>query len=355
MAILVFIALLAVLILVHELGHFLMAKKEGVKVEEFAFGFPPRLWSKKIKGTVYSLNLIPLGGYVRLYGEDEPRGKGSFISKSVWSRFKIVSAGVIMNLLLGYLFLLIYLGLGNGPLASNPSDYSSWVNSYRIYPIILQIDSDSAAEKMGLKVGDIILQVNGREFERAESFSRFTAQNPNQEIEMSVQRDKEILTLKGRIDSNESRGEIGVTVADYFDKVRFKWWAVPLMAGIDLFNLIATILYFFGNLVLSLFGRAQPIGTVVGPVGIYILTKKAVELGFSYVLRLATFLTVNLALVNFLPLPALDGGRAILLGLEKIKGKRLKPEVESWVHLVGFIVILVLMVALTIRDIVKLF
>jgi len=94
---------------------------------------------------------------------------------------------------------------------------------------------------------------------------------------------------------------------------------------------------------------------VVGPVGIYILTKKAVELGFSYVLRLATFLTVNLALVNFLPLPALDGGRAILLGLEKIKGKRLKPEVESWVHLVGFIVILVLMVALTIRDIVKLF
>lgn len=354
MAILVFVGLLAVLILVHELGHFLLAKKEGVKVEEFAFGFPPRLWSKKVKETVYSINLIPLGGYVRLYGENEPKGKRSFAARSVWSRFKIISAGVIMNLLLGYLLLVIYLGLGNGPLATDPYSYASWLTDYATHPVVLQVNPDSSAEKMGLKAGDIILEAGEKHFRDAKSFSEFMAQSPGKEIKIKVQRGKDIFVLKGKVALNNGRGEIGITVADYFAKVKFKWWAVPLMAGIELCNLVAMIVYFFWNLLLSLFGRAQSIGTVVGPVGIYVLTKEAVGLGFAYVLRLAAFLTVNLALINFLPLPALDGGRALLLVVEKIKGKRMKPEIESWVHLVGFVVILALIVALTIRDIIKL-
>ncbi len=356
MTVLVFIALLAVLILVHEAGHFLWAKKEGVRVEEFAFGFPPRLWSRKIGETVYSLNLIPLGGYVRLYGEDRPKGKKSFASQPVWSRFKIVAGGVLMNLLLGYVFLIIYLALGNAPLATDPNSYPLWVLHYERKPVVLRVKKDSSAQEMGLKAGDVIEEVNGVLMGSAEAFAEFTSKHPGEKVRIKILRDGKQLEVEGKIEGREDKkGEIGVEVANYFARVNFRWWAIPLMAGIDLFNLVLLVLYFFWNLLLALFGQAQPLGTVVGPVGIYILTKEAVRLGFAHVLRLAIFLTVNLALINFLPLPALDGGRVLFLALEKIKGKRVRPEIENWVHLVGFVLIIALIVALTVKDVLKLF
>ncbi|MDD3773769.1 MAG: M50 family metallopeptidase [Patescibacteria group bacterium] len=355
MALVIFILIIAILILVHELGHFLAARRNKIGVDEFAIGFPPRLWSKKIKGTRYSLNAIPLGGYVKLHGEDRAIDDKSFIKKSIWARFKVISAGVLMNIILAYVLLIIYFAFSGSPLATDPAKYPDFIKSKITQTVITNVLDDSSAKKMGLKVGDIILDVNGQKISDANTFSNYTASQKNKPIILKIEREKEAKTIQGEVGEREDKGSLGVEIANYYPNIVFKWWAIPLMSVIDLFNIIFITLYFFWNLILVLFNQAKPLGEVVGPVGVYFVAKQAVALGFSYVLRLMILLSVNLAVINFLPIPALDGGRALFLLIEKIRGKKMKEETESLVHLIGFLILIVLIIFISVRDVLKLF
>jgi len=351
---LVFIILIAVLVIVHEAGHFLAAKKGKIGVEEFAFGFPPRLVSKKYKGTTYSLNLIPLGGYVKLHGEDKKLDKKSFLAKSVFSRFKVISAGVLMNLLLGLALLVVYLSFGGGPIATDISKYPFLVREYKLNPVVVKVLPDSAAASWGLKSGDIILKLNDQEVNKAQDFSEFTFKNPDKKIRLTIERAKEIKNFEGIIPNIEGHGRIGVELSDFFYNVKVKPWAIPLLGIIDFFNILKVIILFFWDLIVSIFYKTPIPGGITGPVGVYLITKEAVNLGFIYILKLAILLNLNLAIINFLPLPALDGGRALFLLVEKIKGRAVKKELEEVIHLIGFFIIIILVIIITVKDILKL-
>lgn len=356
MTILVFVLLVGFLILVHELGHFLMALREGVRVEEFAIGFPPRLWAKKKGKTVYSLNLLPLGGFVKLHGEHERLDKESFLAKPIFSRFKIVVAGALMNLLAGYLLLVVYFALGGSPLAYDPQTHLSWIKEAKKIPVVVGVESNSPAEKAGLKVGDLIFKVDGLEPESAEEFAHFIEKKkPNEKVKIQIRRGKEEFQLEVGVANIEGHSRTGVMVANYYWRIKFYPWAIPLVAFLDLVHLLWAILYFLYNFILALFRRAKPIGEIAGPVGVYFLTKEALKLGLVYVLRLAILLTANLAVINLLPIPALDGGKALFLALEKIRGKRVSAETENLIHLIGFAIILGLILVVSVRDILKLF
>jgi len=355
MVILLIIIFVAVFILVHELGHFYMARRNKVGVDEFAIGFPPRLWSKKKNNTEYSINAIPLGGYVKLHGEEKASDDKSFLKKSVWQRFKIISAGVLMNLLLAYIILIVYFSLAGSPIAFDPSRFSSFIKSQSIEPLAVSILDNSAAQKMGFKIGDIIQKVNGQKITTADDFSNFTKTRAHEKITIQIERGAEQKTLTGVVGEEGGRGSLGVGVANYYPQIHFKWWAIPLAALIDLFSIIGVIFYFFWNLILVLFHKARPIGEVVGPVGVYYLAKEAAGLGFIYILRLMALLSINLAVVNFLPFPALDGGRALFLLIEKIRGKRANEATESIIHLVGFFILILLIIGISIKDVIKLF
>jgi len=350
----VFILLIALFVIVHETGHFLAAKRNGIGIEEFAFGFPPRLWSKKLKETIYSLNLIPLGGYVKLHGEDKARDSKSYAAKSVWSRFKVVTAGVLMNLFLGYILLVVYFSLGGSPLVADASKYSSWLKYSEKYPLVINVTDNSLGSKLGIKSGDVILEINGQKISSAQEFSAFTARNPNKEFVMKIKRENEEIGFQGLIPEVDGRGMIGLEITDFYSKIKLHFWAVPLMAAVDFYSILVLIFYFFGNLILSLFHKAKPLGGVVGPVGVYVVTKEAISLGFLYVLRLAILLTINLAIINFIPFPALDGGKALFLAVEKIRRKPTTPEIENLIHLIGFFILILLIVALTVKDVLKL-
>lgn len=355
MTFVIFFLIIAVLILVHEFGHFLVARRNKIGVDEFAIGFPPRLWSKKVKGTKYSINAIPLGGYVKLHGEEKALDDKSFIKKSIWTRFKVISAGVLMNIILAYVLLIIYFAFAGSPLATDPANYSGFIQSKTTQIVVTSVLDNSEAKNMGLEAGDIILDANDQKFSDANSFSNYTAGQKDQPINLKIERNKESIILQGKVGERDGKGSLGVEIANYYPNINFKWWSIPIMAAIDLANIIFITLYFFWNLILVLFNQAKPLGEVVGPVGVYFVARQAIALGFLYVMRLMIFLSINLAIINFLPIPALDGGRALFLLIEKIRGKRMKEETEGLIHFIGFVVLILLIIGISIRDVIKLF
>jgi regulator of sigma E protease len=357
MALIIFILIIAVLILVHELGHFWAARRNGVGVDEFAIGFPPRLWSKKSKktGTEYSINAIPLGGYTKLHGEERGTDNKSFVKKSVWSRFKIISAGVLMNLVLAYVLLTVYFAISGSPLATDPTRYNSFINSKKSEVVVVSVLDNSQAKAMGLQSGDAILEINGQSVIDSNAFGDYTSTRTGQAVSLKINRNNQITTLDGTIGKSNGKGSIGVEISNYYPEIHYKWWAVPLMAGLDLYNVVVLTLYFFWNLILVLFHHAQPLGEVVGPVGVYFVARQAIQMGFTYVLRLMILLSINLAIINFLPFPALDGGRALFLLIEKIRGKKVNEATESVIHLIGFVILILLIIGISVRDVLKLF
>jgi regulator of sigma E protease len=296
-----------------------------------------------------------LGGYNKLHGEEKNLDDKSFVNKSIWTRFKVLSAGVLMNLVLAYVLLLIYFAISGAPLATDPNQYPSFVSAKQTQAVVVSVLSNSQAQKMGLDSGDIILKANGQTISDATTFSDYTASRENQAIVLQVDRNGQQLNLSGTIGEQNNKGEIGVEISNYYPKISYKWWAVPLIAGVDLFNVVVLTLSFFWNLILVLFHRAQPLGAVVGPVGVYFVTKQAIALGFSYVLRLMILLSINLAIINFIPFPALDGGRVLFLLIEKIRHKKMNENTEGLVNLIGFIILLILIIGISVHDVLKLF
>ncbi|MFA5247678.1 MAG: RIP metalloprotease RseP [Patescibacteria group bacterium] len=371
LTLIVFILVLSLLIFVHEFGHFWTARKLGVKVEEFGFGFSPRVigvyksnegkW-KVVHGnkevtdavdTIYSLNWLPLGGFCKIKGED---GSGesesdSFGSKPVWRRMAIISAGVIMNVLLAAVFFSIGFMIGS-PQGFDSNDKHAIVSERKIQ--ILEVAQETPAATAELTAGDFILAVDGQSLVDEKDLRAYVNPRAGEELIYKIERDGNILEKKVIPADHAGKGEIGVSIAN-IGLVRYPWYLAILKgfmaAGIMVWIIILAFLGIIKNLIMG-----NGIGAdIAGPVGIANMTGQYARMGISYLIQFTGLLSVNLAVINFLPLPALDGGRIIFLIIEKVKGSPVRREVEGAIHSVGFFVLIALMVLVIVRDVLSLF
>ncbi len=352
-----FISVLGLLVFGHELGHFLAAKKFGVKVEEFGFGFPPRLFGIKKGDTIYSLNLIPLGGFVKILGEDgEEKGNPrSFAYKKIWQRAIILSAGVLMNIILaiGLASLSYFFGTPT-PIDDNENVENAWVQ-------IIHVDKNSPASLAGIKAGDIIMALESegaifQDIKKASDFQSFVASHKDQKILIYIKRGQQNFAVEvtPRPEPPSGQGPLGVVLSRIFIK-KYSWQRAIYEGAATVFDLLLAIFLGLGYFLWQLIFQTKVVGEVTGPIGIFNLTGQAAQLGFVYLINLTVFLSLNLAVVNIMPFPALDGGRLLFLLIEKIKGRPIKQAVEKIIHSIGFILLLLLMAFITLRDILKIF
>jgi len=328
MAIFNFLIILSVLILVHELGHFLMAKRFRIKVEEFGFGYPPRLLGFKKQGTVYSLNLLPFGGFLRLKGEDLAAGKNSFAGKPKRVRLLVLLAGAVMNFLLGVvLFAAIYTRLG--------------IPEKVDYLVVTAVAKDSPAEEAGIKLEDKLI-----DFSATDKFIAFINEHRGQEVRLRLKDGREVLVVPRLAEATpQGEGALGVAITNV-DVVLYPLWQRPFRGM--WFGLKEAVGW--GKEILWSLTKINA-KDVAGPVGIYEISKDVTKQGWIAILRFVAILSVNLSILNLLPLPALDGGRLIFIGIEAVRKKRVKPEWEQAIHLAGIVLLIGLMVLVTINDV----
>jgi len=362
LTIVVFILILGLLIFVHELGHFILAKRAGIKVEEFGFGFPPRIFGIKKGETIYSLNLLPLGGFVKIYGEDGEKSgsskkdeKRAFYNKPISTRAVILVAGVTMNLVLAAFLLSIGYWLG---LPAMVDDETTDLAGARVQ--ITQVVFDSPAGQAGIKMGDTIKELTfaGQllEISRVEQVQEFIDSYRGKEITVIIQRGDEVLekTLVPRISPPENEGPLGIALARTAI-VSYPWYRALIMGITSTASLTWFIIVTLGTILWQLLLTGRLAVEIAGPVGIFDLTGQAAQLGFIYILQFTALLSINLAIINALPFPALDGGRLLFLAIEKIKGSPVSQKVERIAHTAGFVILILLMIAVTWRDIVRIF
>ena len=340
-SILSFLAIIVVLILAHEIGHFVTARATGVKVEEFGLGYPPRLFGIRRGETLYSLNAVPLGGFVKMAGEEDPEVQGSLASKSIGARLLVLGSGSLMNFLLPLLLFSIAFMVPHNVISGQA--------------LIEAVDPDSPAAGAGIRPGDIILSVDGKPVSYHGDVARYTQLNLGREITLVVQHEdlsRESVQVTPRWKPPEGHGAVGIltsTVNLTIAKQHYPFWkAIPMGVGacIEAFVL-------FKNGIVSMIIGTIPV-EVTGPVGIAQLTGEVAQVGISPLLELAAFLSINLAIINILPLPALDGGRIAFVLLEGIRrGRRIAPKTEGLVHLIGFAMLIALFLAITYQDIIR--
>lgn len=347
------IIFLSILILVHEFGHFWVAKKFGLLVEEFGIGLPPKIWSKKIGETVYSVNALPFGGFVKIFGENqsadlparqrpEPQamagGRGldadsrrrNFTDLSIGRRAVVISAGVLMNFLLGWLVISIIFSIGIPQTV-----------------LITEVQSDSPAAGIGLQIGDKIIG-----FSNVEKFINFIDAGRGQEIVLKIERNGEIKEFKTipRINPPSGEGALGVGLIEAGlpkQNLLASFWE-GLKTSVETVKMIFAALF---NLIAKAFVGKASLEQIAGPIGIVKVTAQASTLGFVYLLQLLALISLNLAVINLLPFPALDGGRLLFLLIEKIKGSPLPEKFEKYANAVGMALLLLLMIIITIKDI----
>jgi regulator of sigma E protease len=435
-AIIVFLLTIGVLIFVHELGHFITARRNGIRASEFGFGFPPRIFgiqvlsgektenigekvtietkisdlktedgsetiteefSKRVEeiegkvpvekwrfiwgsrdgddenekedledahrnslqgSTIYSLNWIPLGGFVKIKGEngENKEDPDSFSGKSAWIRVKVLLAGVAMNFVLAWFLITLGLMIGDPePVGISQADAKNSVIQ------ISQIFPDSPASAMGLAVGDEILKTqigkDGSEVNILNSgdIQSLISSQQGSKMSLKIKRGDQILVLKGtpRTNPPEDQGALGIGFQDSVF-VRYPIHKAIWKGLIYTFNITATILMMLFEILKKLLTGTHISADVAGPVGILILTKQVSAMGFIYIIHLAAILSINLGIINALPIPALDGGRVLFVLIEKIKGSPVSQKVEQGFHTVGFVLLLTLMALVTYKDIAKL-
>ena len=352
LTIIVFILILGILIFAHEFGHFVSAKKAGVKVEEFGFGFPPRIFGIKKGKTTYSLNLIPLGGFVKIFGEEgdrKSRSKFAFYNKPIWQRTIILIMGVVANLFIAGILLSVVHGLGVPSFVEQGKE-----STYRNIQIqIVEIAKDSPAQSAGIKIGDAFQQLTIKEIEDVQKFVAFHA---GQEITIQIRRGNEILekNIIPRVSPPKEQGALGIAMAKT-GLTSYPWYTAILKGFEATGKMLVAMIEMFWLLIKTLILKGTMIGEIAGPVGIFSLTSQFVKLGWIYVLQFTAILSINLAILNALPFPALDGGRLLFLLIEKIKGKPLKFKTERIANTLGFAILIGLMIIVTLRDIIKLF
>ncbi len=376
-SIIIFLSILFALVVVHELGHFLFAKYFKMKVEEFAFGFPPSLLSKKIGETSYSINLIPLGGYVKIFGENglteeeisklsEEEKEKLFGNKKWWQRIIVLSGGVIFNILGAFILFVIIFMIGSNVFLDQ-DEIQNIPNSER-KTIVTNIDPKSPLVGTGIETGDQILSFKTSTETLPEesldslSVSDFVQRNNNSLITISFKKNIEDLnteTFETQIVPKagivEGKKVIGVSFAESTYKKYSFFEALPEAAKTT-FEHLKLIFSSLGQLVYNLvFKNAKVEDNLSGPVGLALMTSKVSERGLDQILAFAALLSLSLAAFNVLPIPALDGGSIVFVLLEAIKGKKINANVEQLFHGIGFLALLALMVFVTYFDILKAF
>jgi len=354
LTVLIFLVVLGLLVFVHEYGHFISAKKMGMKVEEFGFGFPPKIWSKKGKdGVTYSINWIPLGGFCKIKGEDgENRTEpDSFGSKKPWRRAIVLCAGVFMNFLLCAVLLSIGFIIGLPQAVDQQALDQGLVKDYKVQ--IISVLDDKPAKKADVQIGDVILSVDGQAIKGAKNLVEYTTSKIGQKVDYKFSRGKEILDKEIEIvDIGQDKGGIGVGLAEtgiISYSIPLAIWNGFKLTGILTKEFVLAFLNIIKNLVIG-----KPVGVQVsGPVGIAILTGQVAKLGFIYLLQFTALLSLNLAIINFIPFPALDGGRLLFLAIEKIRRHPVSQKIENAIHTIGFALLMLLIIIITFQDVMR--
>lgn len=350
--VLLFIAVLAVLVLVHELGHYLAARFFKIDVEEFGIGFPPRAWSVKKGKTVWSINWIPLGGFVKIKGEDDPSatGPGNFAHKPAYVRAVVICAGVFMNLVLSTLLFTggFMVGL---PQIAEDLPAAARVRDPRVQ--IVEVLPGSPAAAAGFVAGDVLVKIEGVSYARVEDIQERVneAEGP---IGVELRRGKETLRkeLVPTLDEKSGKRIMGVALVE--SAVVSYPWHLALLKGVGATGFyVKEIVLSLADLIKGLFVGQKPGVEFSGPVGIAVLTGQAARLGFIYLMQFAALLSVNLAVINILPIPALDGGRLLFIIIEKFRGRGVRPIVEAVTHRIAFFLLLGLIVLVTIKDLAR--
>jgi len=334
-----FILVFSGIIIAHELGHFVTAKLSGVKVEEFGLGYPPRIFGVKHGETLYSVNWLIFGGFTKMAGEEDPEAPRSLASKSRATRALVLSAGAIVNALLPFILFSV-----------------AYIVPHTIVTgqvTVQEVAAFSPAESAGIVPGDIILSVNGHQLQNLGDLSRYIEIYLGRETTLLVetpQGNREALTVVPRWKPPAGQGAIGISM-ELLNPVTSKK-GEPFFRSISL-GVTETFqtMVLFKNSILSLFAGTNSL-QLTGPVGIAQLTGEAAQAGISPLLEFAGFLSLSLAIMNLLPLPALDGGRIAFVFIEWVRrGKRISPKTEGTVHLIGFLLLIGLALIVTYQDI----
>lgn len=349
-----FIVILGILVFVHEFGHFIIAKRAGAKVEEFGFGFPPRIFGVKRGETTYSINWIPLGGFVKILGEDgeEKDNPRSFSSKSIWQRFKILAAGVVANVILAVVLFSIVAAIGVPTIFGSTTGGENIKN---VEVMILEVSDNSPAKNAGIKAGDFIVALGAAgqkiDVKQTKDAENFIEWNRGKEILFTIKRGTEILNLKAyaRPETPKEQGATGIALGDV-GIISYPWHQAIWQGILRTWDITLLIVFTLYSLLKNLIVSGHISGQLTGPVGIAAMVGQTAELGLVYLLQFTALLSVNLAIINALPFPALDGGRILFLEIEKIKGKPVSQETENSVHTIGFALLILLMILITFRD-----
>lgn len=334
------------LILAHETGHFIAAKKCNMKVDEFGFGLPPRIWGFKRGETIYSINLLPFGAFVKIAGEniDENKAKLNqdnlsledkkryFYYQSPRNKAIVAAAGIITNFLIGWILI-----------------SSSFAIGKPFSIIVTNVFENSPAFEAGILRGDIILGYNSEE-----ELKNFISANPNKEVSFEIQRGFERKIIKIKLGEKDGAGFLGIYFAGGGIQKQSLHKAF-LNGFLNSLNVIKMNIYGFYYLILNLVTQGKLVEGVVGPVGIVNFSKQVAEISLIYFLNLLGIISISLAFVNLIPFPALDGGRLLFILIEKIRNKPVSLKLESIINGIGFALLLILVFFITFRDIKNIF
>ena len=348
-SIFVFFLVLSLLVIVHEFGHYIVAKKNGVWVEEFGFGLPPRVFGKKIGETIYSLNLLPFGGFVRLHGEMTDDGvtkkNRAFLNKSLWVKTGVIVAGVIMNFLLAIVaFAIVYSHSG--------------LPREKGYVEIVGIVPDSPSANTQIIVGQKLFSIDGKAVTKRDEVTEISSKGGKHVLVVGAvdakKEDQKKITVDTKFDEEDQKWYMGVMLTSketYFPPV----WQRPIYGAYygfkESLTWSKTVVTGLGSSFSSLFKGDVP-KDVSGPVGVYAVVSEVSQKGTLWdLINLIGIISVNLAVLNILPFPALDGGRLVFIVVEAIFGRKVAPKVESVIHTIGMAILLILILGITIHDI----
>ncbi|MFA6554253.1 MAG: site-2 protease family protein [Candidatus Paceibacterota bacterium] len=372
----IFLLVLAVLIFVHELGHFLFARWNGIRVDEFKIGFGPRILSWGKKETKYGLNLIPFGGYVKIHGEnpDEESISGSdkdrsFVNKKGWQQIMVLVAGVLFNFIFAWVLYIIVFISG---VTADPQGFERYSSDFKNERVMITLVSPgSPAEKAGLKVGDVIGDIKGS---NGESFSSMVVSDEPfsnssitsiQDVINSSKGTPVLMTYKRANNLATTTIEpiagivkdkyaIGIAMSGVVDIKLSFFSAIYEGAHYTLIMIRDTAVGLY-NFIANIFKGDANFSDVSGPIGIAGIVGGAAELGFTYLLMITALISINLGVINLIPFPALDGGRVLFVIIEGVIRRRLPPKYSNAVNAVGFVLLMILMVVVTYKDIAKMF
>lgn len=357
LAALTFIIILIILVVIHELGHFIAAKKNDVYVEEFGVGFPPKAFGKKFGETLYTLNWLPLGGFVKLYGEEYHEedkldkkvkipASRAFVNKKPWQKTIIITAGVVMNFLLGWV-IISYLFTSGIPVPAGVT--------------IADVQQNSPAVQAGIQKNDKVISIGkGTDvtnvmatYELIQATKKYSGQTVDLIIERNGQ--QKTVQLEARANPPKDQGAFGIVINQVVEQKQYPWYTAPfygLQRAFDMTRMIAVEIL---KIPYQLITQQKTDVEFSGPVGIAKVVGEARQYGIKPLLEIMALLSLNLAVINILPFPALDGGRLMFIFYEWITGKRPNQNFEKYLNLVGIILLLSLSAWVTVYDILKLF